>query len=188
MLIVAVVALLLASCGGDYAPKPAAYLRIDLPAKDYALLDTAALPFVFEKAADCQVVVKQTSRLESWIDLQYPSLDGVVFLTYRRMANPSELPGQVDTAYRLLEQHFNFSSGVEEQAYENPTSHLYATTYHIKGNRVASTYQFWATDSVRHFLRGAMYINKSPNNDSLAPVLDYLQADVDHLIETLSWR
>ena len=65
---------------------------------------------------------------------------------------------------------------------------VYGTTYRLRGSRVASTYQFWVTDSVNHFLRGALYLNKVPNNDSLAPVLEYIQADMDHLIETLRWR
>ncbi|MCR4659657.1 MAG: hypothetical protein K5650_05120 [Bacteroidales bacterium] len=183
-------ALLLAACGdgGKPTPKPTAYIRIDLPEASYSTLDTAVLPFSFSQNSHSQIVIKQNSRQECWADVTYPEQNGVVFLTYRRLDKPDDLKGQVDTAYRLLEQHFDFSSGVEEQQYADPEHHVYATTYHIKGNKVASTYQFWATDSVRHFLRGALYINESPNNDSLAPVLNYLQTDVNHLIETLRWK
>ena len=53
---------------------------------------------------------------------------------------------------------------------------------------MASTCQFWLTDSSRHFLRGALYLNHTPNNDSLAPVIDYIQTDIEHLVETLRWR
>ena len=63
-----------------------------------------------------------------------------------------------------------------------------STTYHLKGQNVASTYQFWATDSTRHFLRGSLYIDCTPNNDSLAPVLTYIQEDINHLIESIRWR
>ncbi|MBR4738466.1 MAG: gliding motility protein GldD, partial [Bacteroidales bacterium] len=79
-------------------------------------------------------------------------------------------------------------SGVEEQGYEDAKNKVYGTVYYLKGTKVASTCQFWLTDSSRHFLRGALYLNITPNNDSLAPVIDYMQADIEHLVETLRWR
>ena len=59
--------------------------------------------------------------------------------------------------------------------------------YEIKGN-AASPFQFFATDSTKHFLRGSMYFNVYPNKDSLAPVFDFVQSDIKHLIETIKWK
>lgn len=212
LILAALAVMLFAACGdGNYTPKPEAYLRIDLPEHEYWLIDTLRIqggdtvvcngdtmvltsgyiktfPFSFEANTCVELTEKDAPAGERWIDVMYPKWNGVVFLTYKRLESPDSLRGQVDISYRLIEQHFNFSSGVEEQQFENPENRVFATTYHIKGRNVASTYQFWATDSSRHFLRGALYINESPNNDSLAPVLDYLQKDVDHLIETLRWK
>jgi len=47
--------------------------------------------------------------------------------------------------------------------------------------------QFYLTDSVRHFLRGSLYIRATPNIDSLKPVIEFLKTDVVRLIETLTW-
>jgi hypothetical protein len=44
------------------------------------------------------------------------------------------------------------------------------------------------TDSTNHFLRGALYFNFSPNNDSLRPVIEHLEADIQQLIESLEWK
>ena len=98
------------------------------------------------------------------------------------------LAGQIDTSTQLLTKHYSFSSGIDERLFVNEEERVYATSYLLKGQNVASTYQFWATDSVNHFLRGSLYIDCVPNNDSLAPVLEYLQQDMDHLIETLKWK
>ena len=122
------------------------------------------------------------------MDLLYPEWDGVVFLTYKRLHGADDLRGQTDTSSRLLEKHYQFTSGIDEQEYSNPEANVYGTVYRLRGSRVASTYQFWLTDRERHFLRGALYLNKVPNNDSLAPVIEYIQADLDHLVETLRWR
>jgi gliding motility-associated lipoprotein GldD len=52
----------------------------------------------------------------------------------------------------------------------------------------ASPYQFYLTDSTRHFLRGSLYFDAIPNNDSLAPVIEYVKTDIQHLFETITWK
>ena len=180
----------LASCHHkvDYTPKPEAYLRFDFPTKEYQLYDTTALPFTFERATNANVNLKKNERRDKWVDILYPEYRGVVFLSYKPLHSVKDLRGQIDTSYELLKMHFDFSSGVDERQYADPTSRVYATTYLLKGTNVASTYQFWVTDSTSHFLRGSLFLDCTPNNDSLAPVLDYLQQDLVHLLETLKWR
>lgn len=217
VILLSLICTLLCACHNDYTPKPYAYLRIDLPEHNYWLVDTLPmsiegqsmpcimLPFLFEANDSVELTLKKPRQVytfkadgsikpdrikydEVWLDLNYPSLDGVVFLTYKQLTGADDLRGQVDTSSRLLEQHYQFTSGVEEQGYEDPKHKVYGTVYYLKGNKVASTCQFWLTDSSRHFLRGALYLNHTPNNDSLAPVIEYLQTDIEHLVETLRWR
>lgn len=217
LLIIVLAGCLLASCHNDYTPKPSAYLRIDLPEHDYWLVDTLpvsvegqsmpgiTLPFLFEANDSVELTLKKPRQEctfmadgsirpdrvkydEVWLDLNYPRWNGVVFLTYHRLASPDSLRSQVNESTRLLEQHYKVASGIEEQGYEDPENRVYGTVYYLKGSKVASTCQFWATDSTRHFLRGALFLNQMPNNDSLAPVIEYLQADIEHLVETLRWR
>ena len=212
ILSIVAVATVLAGCGGgDFTPKPRAYLRIDMPEHDYWLVDSLCshpgdtlvfgtdtmiaitgscktFPFTFEANTRVGLREKDAPKGEEWVDLLYPEWDGVVFLTYKRLHGADDLRGQTDTSSRLLEKHYQFTSGIDEQEYSNPEANVYGTVYRLRGSRVASTYQFWLTDRERHFLRGALYLNKVPNNDSLAPVIEYIQADLDHLVETLRWR
>lgn len=185
-----ILAVSMASCGNrdNYTPKPQAYLRFDFPAKEYTTFDTLVLPFSFERATNSVALIKKNQNRVKWVDIRYPQQNGVVFISYIKLAGVEDLRGQIDTSYELLKQHFDFSNGVDENKYFDPVNHVYATTYLLKGNNVASTYQFWATDSVHHFLRGSLYLDCTPNNDSLAPVLDYLQKDLVHMLETLKWR
>lgn len=204
--------LTLAACGGnDYSPKPQAYLRIDMPEHNYWLVDSLCshpgdtlilgndtmiaitgscktFPFTFEANQCVELKEKDAPKGEEWVDINYPQWDGVIFLTYKRLNGPDDLRGQTDTSSRLMEKHYQFASGIDEQAFESDDHTVHAVKWHIKGRNVASTYQFYATDSLHHFLRGALYINCPPNNDSLAPILEYIQTDIDHLIETLRWK
>ncbi|PIV58809.1 MAG: gliding motility lipoprotein GldD, partial [Bacteroidetes bacterium CG02_land_8_20_14_3_00_31_25] len=52
----------------------------------------------------------------------------------------------------------------------------------------ASNIQFYVTDSIRHFVRGALYFETKPNKDSLAPIINFIEQDVTHLVETLRWK
>ena len=202
----------LSSCHhNDYTPKPYAYLRIDMPEHDYWLVDSLCthpgdtliynadtmvlltgsckrFPFIFEANKCIELLEKDAPKGERWIDLMYPQWNGVIFLTYRHLPSPDSLRSQTDESLRYLEQHYQFASGVEEQGYEDKENKVYGTVYYLKGSKVASTCQFWLTDSNSHYLRGALYLNHTPNNDSLAPVIDYMQADIEHLVETLRWR
>lgn len=190
------------SCGGDtqYTPKPKGYMRIDFPGHQYAepdsmhigsdtsAIDVVDLPFTFETNSVTLVTLKKNERRLKWVDIKYPAYNGVIFLTYIPLREKGDLAGQIDTSTQLLTKHYSFSSGIDERLFVNEEERVYATSYLLKGQNVASTYQFWATDSVNHFLRGSLYIDCVPNNDSLAPVLEYLQQDMDHLIETLKWK
>lgn len=179
------------ACGGSgdsYTPKPTTYYRITLPEKAYKVCDTSALAFTFEHAANSQVVLKKDNPHIKWVDIVYPEYNGVLFISCKKLKNTAQLAMEVDTAYQLLQLHFQKSSGMDEQSYSDPVNDVYATTYRLKGQQIASTCQFWATDSCQNFIRGALYINSTPNYDSLKPVIDYLQADIDHLVGTIRWR
>lgn len=181
---------LMTSCSNDITtPKPTAYLRFDFPTTSYSLCDTAILPFTFDYSDEAVLTFKRNLPRDKWIDIYYPHYRGVVFLSYRPLANGAEsLKAQIDTSYRLLSKHFDYSSGVDEKQYTDRDRHVYATTYRLDGHNVASTYQFWVTDSAHHFLRGSLFMDCAPNNDSLAPILSHIQADLRHLLESLQWR
>src|SRR6202012_4652832 len=59
--------------------------------------------------------------------------------------------------------------------------------FNVGGNAATAT-QFYVTDSTRHFLRGALYFDTAPNEDSLKPVNVFLQEDVTHLINLFKWK
>lgn len=189
MLLIAGAAVVLSACGDNgETPKPQAYLRIDLPPHNYEVCDTAVLPFTFELSNLAEVQWKKNQPRDKWFTIAYPKYKGYVFMTYKAMNGTKELRAQVDTSYKFVEGHFSYSSGIDENRFVDREHKLSGTTYHLKGQNVASTYQFWVTDSNRHFIRGALYIDCTPNNDSLAPVLEYIQDDIDHLIESIRWR
>lgn len=172
----------------EYTPKPSTYYRISFPEKEYNLYDTTALPFTFEVPTYANIVHKRNDKDIKWFDIIYPSMNGTVFISYKQLNNKRTLAQEVDTAHQMMSVHFNMSSGIQESNYADFENKIFADSYTLKGNTIASTYQFWATDSVNHFVRGAFYINGNPNYDSLEPVYKFIQQDIIHFIETLRWK
>ena len=71
--------------------------------------------------------------------------------------------------------------------FENEEQNVYGRFSKVKGN-VASPAQFYVTDSVNHFLTGSVYFNVKPNYDSILPAANYLQKDIQHIMESLVWK
>jgi gliding motility-associated lipoprotein GldD len=83
-------------------------------------------------------------------------------------------------------QHTDISTGIDDSVMKTPNG-AEGIYFSLRGN-TATANQFFLTDSTKHFLRGALYFNTSPNEDSLGIVNDFLKEDLRHLINTLKWR
>ncbi len=189
--IIVIATAIITSCSnsdGDYTPKPPAFYRITMPEKEYKLYDTNILPFTFEYPEYSNIKVKRNDKDIKYFDIIFPQFNGTVFVSYKQLGGKRTVASEVDTAHQLVSIHYNMASGVHEQSYSDDINRIYANTYTLKGKSIASTYQFWATDSTNHFIRGAFYINSNPNYDSLQPVYEFIQKDIVHFIETLKWK
>lgn len=179
-------ALLATACQQNYVPKPRGYFRIDLPEKAYTEMDST-LPYTFSYPVYCKLTPDTYAPNEpAWINVEFPTLNGKLNLSYKKINN--NLAKYIDDTHMLVSKHIPKALAIEESQISNPEHHVYGTIYKIQGSEAASVYQFFVTDSLHHFMRGALYFNSEPNNDSLAPVIDFVSKDIDHLIETLRWK
>ena len=87
-----------------------------------------------------------------------------------------------------MSKHMSRAMGIRDSVIINPEKEVYGLIYFLEGEDVASPLQFYLTDSTDHFMRGSLYFNVRTNNDSLAPVIDFIIDDVRHLIETIEWK
>jgi len=176
----------LASCNQDYTPKPRGYVRIALPKKEYVAIETSC-PYSFETAT--YSVFKPDTRVQSdscWFNIEYPQFKAQLYFSYKPING--NLAEYLEDSRELTNKHISKASGIDETRIVIDERRVYGLLYSVGGSRAASPVQFHLTDSTNHFLRGALYFNVTPNNDSLAPVIDFLRDDVLHLIETLNWQ
>jgi len=179
------IVLLLISCNDDYIPKPLGYFRIDLPKKEYQNY-TENAPYTFEYPK--YAVVKHDSEKNAepyWINIDFPQFNAKIYISYKNIEKNTAV--FTEDSRNLAYKHTLKADAIEEKLYIDKTNKVYGVLYDIKGN-AASSVQFYLTDSTKHFLRGALYFNSLPNKDSLAPVINFVRKDIDHMIETLRWK
>lgn len=178
-------------CNEKYTPKPRGFFRIGFPEKDYNSI-AHKFPYSFEVPEYSDVEPDNRNPDEPWwINLEFPQNKAEVHVSYYNLQendNPRELLAELmEETRELAYKHSVKANAIEEQIYLNSETDVYGTLYRIRGN-AASPMQFFLTDSAHHFLRGALYIRATPDIDSLQPVVEFLERDVIHLIETTQWE
>jgi len=177
--------MLLGGCKKIYVPKPKAYSRIEFPEKKYVRTN---LPYPYQFEYPTYSVLKpDTSSLAEpyWMNVEIPDNNAKFHLSYKKVKN--NLQELTEESRELAYKHAIKAIAINEKLYIDPEKKVFGTIYEIKGN-VASPLQFHLTDSVNHFLRGSFYISEVPNYDSLKPVIDFLEKDIDHMIATFNWN
>ena len=168
-------------CSDTVVPRSYGYPRFDFPTKNYRHLDTI-LPYTFDLPVYARLRIDPDSMAQ---DIEIPQYKATIYLTYYNRA--SALDTLTENARTLTYKHSTRADAIDEQYYEAPERRVYAMLYRVAGD-VATSVQFYATDSVSHFLRGTLYFYCIPNADSLAPAIDFFSQDVVRLIETLAWK
>lgn len=176
--------ILLVSCGQNYTPKEPGYFRIDFPEKRYTLMDSV-FPYSFEIPVYAKLMPDEYHRKSYNSNIVFPKFNGTIHLSYFKVKDNIE--ALLEDNRKMVYKHTIKADAINEQYYEDTLKSVYGALFEIKGN-AASSVQFYMTDSVNHFLRGALYFNNVPNKDSLAPVIQFVEEDMIHLIETLSWK
>ena len=171
----------LTGCSDAVVPRSYGYPRFDFPAKNYRHLDTI-LPYTFDLPLYARLRIDPDSMAQ---DIEIPQYKATIYLTYYNRA--SALDTLTENARTLTYKHSTRADAIDEQYYEDPERRVYAMLYRVAGD-VATSVQFYATDSVSLFLRGTLYFYCVPNADSLAPAIDFFSQDVVRLIETLAWK
>lgn len=173
------------SCKKKYTPKPKAYYRIDFSEKKYQNWDID-FPYSFDRLSMTKIEPDASKGAEKyWVNILYPEYRATIHLSYKNVDN--NLEEYLEDSRKMAYKHSIVADAIAEQVYINNEEKVYGMIYRIKGN-AASSVQFVATDSTKHFLRGALYFREHPNQDSLAPVIQFIDKDIVRLMESLKWK
>jgi gliding motility-associated lipoprotein GldD len=199
---------LLLSCNSTYTSKKRGYYKINFPERKYVAFNKKDYPYTFEYPAYANIV-QDTTYFDStpenpyWINIDFPTFGARIFLSYKiiggkaiykvKQANGSykdsvginEFDRMVNDAFKLTNKNQAIASSIKDSLISTKNA-IAGVFFKVTGN-AATAKQFFLSDTTNHFLRGALYFDVTPNADSLKPVQDFLQADIEHFIQTFQW-
>jgi len=187
ILILLSIVFLALSCEEVYTPKPKGYNRIDLPEPAFQVLPDT-FPYAFEYSKLAQLESAQSGKDERyWITFNYTDFEAIVQMTYKDLEDPNiETDILLNEAFELTKQHQVKAYSIEESLVAMPNGQI-ASVAELEGE-VPTQFQFYTSDSTHHFFRGALYFNTAMKNDSLAPVIEFIKADILHMLNTFEWK
>lgn len=176
---------LLSSCNQEeFVPLPTSYLRIDLPKKSYYKYNDNC-PFSFEIPSYSLVANKFKRLPDCYKTLYFPEFKAELLCSYKEV--DTSIFSLIEQIRSNVEAHNFRATGVNEDIWINSEGDVYGNTFEIKGD-VACNFIFYLTDSANHFFSGELLFLTKPNYDSLQPVLEFIQKDIVHLVETFNWE
>jgi gliding motility-associated lipoprotein GldD len=177
-------------CNSDYTIKRRGYFKIDFPPHQYQRFDKPGFPFSFEYPVYANVV-QDTTFFEAqpenpyWLNIDFPRFNGKIYISYKEIGKTA-FDKLVSDAFNMTYKHTTRATEIKDSFMRTPSG-VSGMFFKVGGN-AATASQFFVTDSVKHFLRGALYFDATPNEDSLGIVNQFLQQDMRHLINTLKWK
>ena len=182
--------IVLAACNSPYTYKKKGYFNIEFPEKKYQAFAQAGYPYTFEYPVYATVTKDSTFFSDKagdyWINIDVPRFGGRIYISYKPVGK-NNFDSLVNDGFKMAyKQHTEVSTGIDDSVMMTP-NRVEGIYYSLKGN-TATANQFFLTDSTKHFLRGALYFDAAPNEDSLRIVNDFLKKDLFRLINTLKWK
>ncbi len=112
-------------------------------------------------------------------------MKATIYLTYKTVNG--DIEKLLRDAQKLTYEHVIKADDILEQPFINNDQKVYGMFYQVGGN-AATNNQFYATDSIKHFVTGSVYFYAKPNFDSIMPAADYIKNDMQNLMESLKWK
>lgn len=185
-----IVCLLLVSCNGVYTPKRRGYFKIDFPRHEYQTFDQPGFPYTFEYPVYAKIV-RDSSFFDTvpenpyWINIDFPRFDARIYISYKAIGQ-NKFDKLREDAFKMTFKHSYKASSIDQTVIQTPNG-IGGIYFNVGGN-AATANQFFLSDTTKHFLRGALYFDTTPNEDSLGIVNQFLEKDMQHLINTFKWK
>ncbi len=168
------------SCKDDALPKPSAYLSLEYPEAKYQSFSNNC-SYSFDK--NDEAIIKEKSPCA--FEINYPKMKATLYLNYKPVHGDIKL--LLRDAQKLTYEHVIKADDIVEQPFLNKDKKVFGMFYSVSGN-AATNAQFYATDSIKHFLDCSVYFYAKPNFDSIMPATDYIKKDMRRLMESLKWK
>jgi len=197
------------ACNSPYTSRKKGYYSIELPQHSYRDFNREGFPYSFQYPVYANVIQDSTYFDASpennyWINIDFPRFNAKIFLSYKVIGGKAvykikqkdgsfrdstginQFERMVNDAFTLTNKNEAVATSIRDSLFHTANG-ITGVFFRVGGN-AATAKQFFMTDTTKNFIRGALYFDATPNADSLRPVQDFLQKDIEHLISTFRWK
>lgn len=190
--LILLLAIVMYSCGTDEVPipKPRAFPKVVYPEKTYQKLDVDFCSFTFEYPTYVNMVQDSSFFGEKpenpcWFELEFKDFNGKLYCSYHEMDGPQSLEELKKDAFEMADWHNKKANYIDEILIRKPNG-VSGFAFDLQGP-AATPFQFYLTDSTKHFFRGSLYYDTQVRPDSMAPITSFIKEDIFRLLETFEW-
>lgn len=193
LLVIIISILIFVSCNDtrERTPRPHQFPRIEFPSDIQKNFSSTDCPFDM-KIPEYSIIEKKDFLFDDvpagdcWFDLTLPPVGATIHCSYYPIGQEFSFDNLVNDAFTMVSKHNQKANYREEFGVKNDDG-VSGIIFKINGP-VATPYQFFVTDSTNHFLRGALYFDDKINFDSVAPVVAYLESEIDKMLLSMKWH
>lgn len=176
---------LMMGCGesDNNFPRPWGFHRIEIPTSvNYKTFENKPCAFTFEYP-DLGEVTRNPED-SCWVDIYFKRYDCKWHVSQKTYANEQERNQQFEDFRKLVYKHAKKASNIPDIPFENTSGK--GVKFEVYGNVATPVEIFFYND--KHTMMSTCYFNTAVKNDSLAPIIDFMKKEMDHLMATVKFK
>jgi gliding motility-associated lipoprotein GldD len=143
----------------------------------------ADCPFTFQFPKYAEVQKKEDHPC--WFDLSMPVFKARLHCSYLPVKDRAAFDDMVNDTYTIAGKINERSNYMEESRIQNANG---AGGLMLKfTGPAASPLHFFLTDTTRHFFKASLYFEAKVKPDSLAPIIEFVESDINKMIDSFRW-
>ena len=144
--------------GEYYIPKPKALVKLSLPDNNTELFYDNKLSFRYSKSAN--ITTKQNTY-----SVNFPDYKSRIYFNIKDL---TDLDLEIYNFENSISVHEKKGAYINANIVEDTSESIYGVLCYLEGNNIATSSQFFVTDSVQYFIRGGLEFEfcHSPRNRS----------------------
>ena len=159
-----------------YIPKPKAKIKIELPSELTSVFEDDIIIFSYSNSA----VVEKNDNIYS---MRYPSYNSEIVFFVNEI---TDLDLEIYNFENEIMVHEKQGAYINANIIEDSESEMYGVLCYLEGNKIATSSQFFITDSTNYFVRGGLEFN-TPINPEIDVQNNIMKQEVLKFINSFNW-
>jgi len=166
------------SCNSEeyYIPKPKAKIKIELPSRVNSIFEDDIITFSYSNSA----VLEKDDNVYK---IKYDSYNSDIVFSVKEII---DLDLDVYNFENKITVHEKQGADINVNIIEDSESEMYGVLCYLEGNKIATSSQFFITDSTNYFVSGGLEFNTSINSE-IEVQNNIMKQEVLKFIDSFKW-